>query len=70
MLSLDELESSFTNLKAVQEELGERQKVLKAELCDELLYELTVKMKSTLRPTAPPFFPATDSHGDDGGRIS
>ena len=40
---LDEVESSFTNLKVVQEELGERQKVLKAELRDELLHELTAK---------------------------
>ena len=39
---LDDVESSFTNLKAAQEELGERQKVLKAELRDELLHELTV----------------------------
>ena len=64
---LDEVESSFTNLKVVQEELGERQKVLKAELRDELLHELTAKMKSTLRPTAPPFVPALESPGDDGG---
>lgn len=70
---LDEVESSFTNLKAVQEELGEKQKVLKAELRDELLHELTAEMKSTLRPTAPPFIPAaTDSPGDgkDGDTLS
>ena len=66
-MRLDEVESSFTNLKVVQEELGERQKILKAELRDELLHELTAKMKSTLRPTAPPFVPASESPGDNGG---
>ena len=63
----DDVESSFTNLEAAQEELGERQKVLKAELRDELLHELTVSIKSTLRPTAPPCIPSMESPLGDGG---
>jgi hypothetical protein len=75
---LDDVESSFTDLKTAQAELGERQKVLKAELRDELLRELTAVTESTLRPTAPSFVPSTESlgggvtpsggagHGEDG----
>ena len=67
---LEEVEGSFTNLKGAQDELGERQKVLKAELRDELLHELTASMKSTLRATAPPFIPSTENPGDGGGRAT
>ena len=45
---MGDVESSFGSLKAAQEELGERQKILKTELRDELLHELTVSMKTTL----------------------
>lgn len=64
---LEDVESSFSALKMAQEELGERHKALKAELRDELFYELSVAMESTLRPTALPFVPSTGSLGDGGG---
>ena len=64
-----EMESSVTNLKVLQEELGERQKALKVELRDDLFQELSVSI-STLRPSAPPFIPkpGEGSHGEGGDR--
>ena len=59
-----EMESSVTNLKVLQEELGERQKALKTELRDDLFRELSASI-STLRPSAPTFIPKSEegSHG-------
>ena len=57
---LGEVEEAVSSVKTLQNELGERQKSLKAELRDELLRELSEAVgKTVLRPTAPPFTPAS-----------
>ena len=62
---LGEVEEAVSSVKTLQTELGERQKSLKAELHDELLRELSeVVGKTGLRPTAPPFIPATTTRSE------
>ena len=66
---LDTMEKSVTSMRVIQDELGERQKILKAELRSELLRDLSTST-TPLRPTAPHFIPVVEGHGESRERAT